>query len=218
LRRRYWFIPALIASVLVSGAFFVKASLTHAAHNSAPTTFDPYLHRPTGELADPVNLVFRGAGVDTVAQDVQRVLGWPKVDGSAMIFYDQGLTKETAYQFGLDLGNGARQHIRLEQSGTADGQSYVLAGVHRDDTVACGHVGHFFDQERDVVAGAFAAAGYSVTFHQYENTQPGRQCDGSLTAGNGTVAIIDLSGKPLSSKRALAPVGGPFPPIDLSLP
>jgi hypothetical protein len=218
LRRRLWFGPALIVPVILSGAFFARAPLTHAAHGSAPSRFDPYLHRTTGELADPVNLIFRGGDVDTVAQAVRRVLDWPQVQGSAMVFYDRGLTRDTAYQFGMDLGNGARQHLRLERIGTADGQPYVLAGVHRDDTLACGHVGHFFDQERDVVAGAFAAAGYHVTLRRLENTQPGPQCDGSFSAGDGTVAIIDLGDKPTTSLRAIAPVGGPFPPIDLALP
>lgn len=218
MRRRFWFVPALLAPVVVSGAFFAKTSLTHAARGTVPSRFDPYLHRTTGELADPVNLIFRGAAVDTVAKTVQRLLDWPQADGSAMIFYDHGLTRDTAYQFAMNLGAGARQHLRLERIGAAAGQPYVLAGVHRDDTVACGHVGRFFDQERDVVAGAFTAAGYRVTYRRLDNTQPGRQCDGSLTAGDGTVAIIDLGGTSLSSLRPIAPVGGPFPPIDLTLP
>jgi hypothetical protein len=218
LRRRLWFILAFLAPAVVAGALLANSSLTHAARSGGTTRFDPYLHRTNGDLADPINLIFRGTDEAAVAQTVQRVLGWSRVQGSAMFFYDQGSTHQTAWQFGFDLGQGSRLHMRLEQAGTAGGHPYVLAGVHRDDLVACGHVGHFFDQERDAVATAFSSLGYKVTIRRLDNTRPGLQCDGSLTAGDGTAAIIDLSSRALPAERALLPVGGPFPPFYLALP
>ncbi|HZQ37066.1 MAG TPA: hypothetical protein VFD32_14135 [Dehalococcoidia bacterium] len=155
--------------------------------------FDPYLHRSSGALADPVNLIFRGS-LSQAEQAVPRVLGWQPVQGSMMVFYDHGEHVRTGAQFGLNLPGGSRFHLRLEAVTGAHGASYVLAGVHRDDLTACGHVGRAFNAARDLVAGQFAQAGYTVTREYLGNTTPGRQCDGSFTAGDGAAAVIDLTG------------------------
>src|SRR5439155_15076715 len=110
-----------------------------------------------------------------------RVLGWPQVQGSAMMFEDQGTARPTAWQFGLPLANNARLHLRIEEATGSGREAYVLVGVHRDDTVACGHVGHNFDSTRNTVAGAFERAGYQVTIMHLGNVEPARQCDGSMT-------------------------------------
>ena len=176
----------LISALLASGGFL------HASSAGLPGAFDPYIHRSGGEPADPVNLIFRGAGADTVAQLAQRVLGWPVVAGSPMDFIDEEHIHPTAWQLGNDLGHGSRYHLRIESITVADGQSYPLAAVHRDDSVACGHVGRAFDQVRDIVAHGFADAGYHVTMVWLGNTNGGPQCDGSRTSGGGEAAIIDI--------------------------
>ncbi|HEY7295486.1 MAG TPA: hypothetical protein VH916_10615 [Dehalococcoidia bacterium] len=153
--------------------------------------FDPYLYRVTGERADPINVLFRGDLVATTAA-VQQVLGWYPVEGSAMIFRDGSGAHATAVQLGFDLPHASRYHIRLGAVEQQGGQDYVLAGVHRDDTMTCGHVGLAFDEVRDLVVTTFAQAGYATSRLGLDNTQPGPQCDGRSTAGDGTAVIIDL--------------------------
>jgi hypothetical protein len=109
-----------------------------------------------------------------------------------MDFYDQGRVHPVAWQLAQDLGNGSRYHMRIEAIGPTDGQSYTLAAVHRDDSVACGHVGRAFDQVRDLVVHAFEDAGYPVTMVWLGNIDDGPQCDGSRTSGGGAAAIIDI--------------------------
>jgi len=188
-----WSLRGARTLALLLSALFASGGFLHAHSTDLPGSFDPYIHRSSGQPADPVNLIFRGADADTAAQLAQRVLGWPVVAGSPMQFTDQGHDHPTAWQLGHDLGHGSRYHLRIEAIGAADGQSYTLAAVHRDDLVACGHVGRAFDEVRDIVVRAFADAGYSVSMVWLGNTEDGLQCDGSRTAGGGAAAIIDLS-------------------------
>lgn len=162
-------------------------------HDVSSAAFDPYLHRSSGALADPVNLIFRGS-LSQAEAAVPHVLGWQPVQGSMMVFYDHGQHLRTGAQFGLNLPGGSRFHLRLEAVTGVRGASYVLAGVHRDDLTACGHVGRAFNAARDLVAGQFAQAGYTVTREYLGNTTSGQQCDGSFSAGDGTAAVIDLTG------------------------
>ncbi len=185
-----------LAAIVIVTALAVPcttaARLALAGDSDHSSAFDPYLHRSSGALADPVNLIFRGS-LGQAEQAVPQVLGWQPVQGSMMIFYDHGQRLQTGAQFGLNLPGGSRFHLRLEAVTGAHGASYVLAGVHRDDLAACGHVGRAFDAARDLVAGQFARAGYTVTREYLGNTTPGRQCDGSFSAGDGSAVLIDLA-------------------------
>ncbi len=168
------------------------ARLAFAGDRDDSSSFDPYLHRPSGVLADPVNLIFRGS-LGQAEQAVPQVLGWQPVQGSMMVFYDHGQRLQTGAQFGLNLPGGSRFHLRLEAVTGLHGASYVLAGVHRDDLTACGHVGRAFDAARDLVAGQFTQAGYTVSREYLGNTTPSRQCDGSFSAGDGGAVLVDLT-------------------------
>ena len=180
---------ALLVATLVATAGF-----SHANDSGLPGVFDPYIHRASsGAAADPINLIFRGASADTVLHSAEQTLDWTPVAGSPMDFLDASHTRASGWQLGYDLGQGSRYHMRIEAVSTLDGQSYVLAAVHRDDTVACGHVGRAFDRAREVVAQAYVAAGYTVSTVWLGNTTPGPQCDGSRTAGDGSAVIINLA-------------------------
>lgn len=157
-----------------------------------PSGFGPYIHRANSAAADPVNLIFRGADPDTVSLLVQDLLGWQPIPGSAMTFLVEGKARGTRWQLGVDLPNGSRLHIRIQDVLAGDSQGYVLAAIHRDDTVPCGHVGRGFDETRDLVGEYFAAAGYAVHRVRLGNAHPGRHCDGSLTGGDGEALLIDL--------------------------
>ncbi len=201
---RAWRRPAVLLAVcLLACACTAAVRLVRADEGDELDSFNPYLHRTTGELADPVNLIFRGDLATTMVA-VPAVLGWQPVAGSEMIFIDHDSTRATAAQFGLELGNGSRYHVRLEAVERQAGQTYVLAGVHRDDSVACGHVGRAFDLTRDLVAGSFEQAGYAASRLSLKNIESGRQCDGSFTFGDGTAVVIDLSHRP-----AVAPASAP---------
>ncbi|MER3420895.1 MAG: hypothetical protein C4290_10385 [Chloroflexota bacterium] len=181
---------ALLVSLLAGAALL--ADLVSAGPVELPTGFDPYLHRPSMAVADPINLVFLNADPDQVAAAVRAVLGWQPIPGSPMLFlvHDQALP--TRWQLGVSLGGGSRVHLRVSAAPGGD-HAFVLAAVHRDDPVACGHVGRAFDEMRDVVASAFTAAGYAVTLVSLGNTGTARHCDGTVNGGDGRVAIIDLN-------------------------
>lgn len=207
--------PALLALGLLLLVVFAVARPhsrpARAANSGLAGRFDPYLHRrATDALADPVNLVFLNATPDQVAHAAMQVLGWNETLGDQMTFIDGGVHRPVAYQIAADLGWGARLHMRVE-GGDVDGTTYVLAGVHRDDTVGCGHVGHYFDDARATVAAAFERQGYSVTFLTLANTTPGPQCNGAMTAGDGVAAVIDLASGTLPAQPPALPAGHLLP-------
>ena len=192
------FLVLAVALLLLAPVSLAVAGLT-GTPEAAPSAefvpnFDPYIYRMNGSAADPINLIFRVGDAERVAEAVQRVLGWRPVAGSPMLFRDRGQERPTVRHFGLVLGGGVRLHMRIEAITAADGQDYVLAAVHRDASVPCGHTGGAFDETRDLVAGAFAAAGYKVTRVRLGNTAAGRHCDGSTTGGDGAAAMIALDG------------------------
>jgi hypothetical protein len=169
----------------------------------APTGFEPYIYRATGERADPVNIIFLHTDGTTAAAASERVLGWRMVVASGMNFKQKsGGTRPTSRQLAADIGPGSRFHMRIQAVPLTDTQTYVLASVHRDETVACGHVGRGFDETRDLVARTFAEAGYRVAYVDIGNTNSGLHCDGSRVPGDGRAVLIDLSH---------------FPRVDLSL-
>jgi hypothetical protein len=167
----------------------------HAAAEDVPLTegFAPYLYRKNGQAADPVNIMFRTSDGKSAAKAVRDVLGWLPVSSTPMNFIDADKTRPTGWQFYLPLDAGARFHLRIESVTPADGRDYVLAAVHHDLLADCGHLGTAFDAMRDYVAHAFTEAGYRVETTTLGNTQPGRQCNGTFTAGDGRVAVIDLT-------------------------
>lgn len=216
--RRVRPVVLLAALVLLVSSLAVRTHFRTASASDSDLAgrFDPYLHRPgTGDLADPVNLVFRGGTPQQAAQAVEQVLGWTVTQGGDMTFTDAGQLHPTAVQIGSDLGWGARLHMRIEGATSADGQGYVLAGVHRDDMYGCGHIGHYFSEARDTVARGFAADGYTVTYLPLKNTAPGPQCNGTQTAGDGVAAIIDLASSTPPAQPPVLPAGHLLPPINL---
>jgi hypothetical protein len=155
--------------------------------------FTHYLYRNNGQPADPINLMFRTGDGRSVAKAVRDVLGWVPVNSTPMDFRHASGTRPTGWQFNLPLEAGVRFHLRVEAVTPSDQRDYVLAAVHQDVPARCGHLGTSFDVMREHVAQAFAKAGYQVETITLDNTQPGRQCDGSYTAGDGRLTIIDLT-------------------------
>ena len=172
-----------------------------------PAGIEPYIYRPTGERADPVNLIFLHTDANTVSAAIERVLGWKPVVASGMSFRERTGTRPTSRQLAAEISPQSRFHIRIQAVPITDLQTHVLASVHRDDTVACGHVGRAFDEMRDLVARAFAEAGHPVRVVELGNTASGLHCDGSRVAGDGAAALIDLSSLP----RVDAPIGNRVP-------
>lgn len=161
-----------------------------------PVGIEPYIFRPSGERADPVNLIFLHTDAATASAMIERVLGWRPVVASGMMFRQRAGLRPTARQLAAEISPQMRYHIRLQAVAVTDTQTYVLASVHRDDTAACGHVGRAFDEMRDLVARAFADAGHQVERVDLANTTPGLHCDGSRVGGDGLAALIDLSRVP----------------------
>ncbi len=202
-RRRRITLGGLAAGAVDLAALALVVFVTFRLYTIAtasPLPFEPYLSRSDGSRADPVNIVFESAqpGIDSsrAATTVQNVLGWYEVAGEPMSFTVAGARQATAYQFGLDLGGGARIHLRIAAVTADDRQIHVLAAVHRDEPAGCGHVGRAFDESRDQVAAAFRTAGYSVTQLDLGNAASGRHCDASQTPGDGKAIVIRLSDVP----------------------
>jgi hypothetical protein len=189
---RWWHAGAAALLLSLMAGTALLAELVSAGSPNLPTGFDPYLHRPSMAVADPVNLVFLNADPDQVAAAVRAVLGWQPIPGSPMLFLVHDQVLPTRWQLGTSLGGGSRAHLRVQDAAPGGERSFVLAAVHRDDPVSCGHVGRAFDEMRDLVAGAFSAAGYPVTLVSVGNTGTARHCDGTVNGGDGRVAIIDL--------------------------
>ncbi|MGH2585807.1 MAG: hypothetical protein ACRDJE_12910 [Dehalococcoidia bacterium] len=181
-------------------AHHAEGSATTAAPDAslleAPKGFDPYIYRPTGELADPINVIFLHTDAATAAAAVERVLGWRPVVASSMTFKQRNGTRPTFRQLAADLGPGSRYHMRIQAVPITDTQTYVLASVHRDETAPCGHVGRGFDEMRDLVAERFTEAGFPARLEDLGNTTAGRHCDGSYVGGDGRAVLIDLSHVP----------------------
>lgn len=161
-----------------------------------PTGFDPYIYRPTGELADPVNIIFLHTDGATAAAVSERVLGWRSATAAGMTFKNKTSARPTYRHLVADLSTQVRWHMRIQTVPLSDTQTYVLASVHRDDSAPCGHVGRGFDETRDIVARAFAEAGFPTRIVDLDNTAAGQHCDGSRVGGDGTAVLIDLSSAP----------------------
>jgi hypothetical protein len=186
-----------------------RSASVHASGSAlAARDFAPYLHRSSNDaLADPINLICQGGTPRQAARSITQVLGWTDVSGSSMTFQDGGARHPAGWQLGVDLGSGDRLHIRIEGDTNLGGNGYELAGVHHDTKRACGHVGGDFDASRDLVARAYAADGYTVTYLALDNTQASQQCDGSDSAGDGQVAVIDLASSTLPLHPPAVPIG-----------
>ena len=215
-RARPVLVVAALTLLVCTLAAHPRFHTARASDSDLMGRFDPYLHRPdTGALADPVNLIFRDGTPEQAAQAVQQVLGWGVTTGGDMTFTDGGHLHPTAVQIGSDLGWGARLHMRIEGATSADGSGYVLAGVHRDDMYGCGHIGHYFDEARDTVARTFIANGYNVTYLSLKNTTACPQCNGTMTAGDGVAAVIDLASSTPPAQAPVLPAGHLLPPVEL---
>lgn len=218
-------LPFFVVVVLLCGALLLpeaRGASSSAADSSqpgeaavgvlqpdleAPVGFDPYIFRPTGERADPVNLIFLHTDAATVSKAIERVLGWRPVVASNMTFRRGERQRPTARQLIADLSGGSRYHIRIQAVPVTDTQTYVLASVHRDDNAACGHVGRAFDDTRDLVARAFAEAGFAIRAIDLDNVASGAHCDGSRVAGDGRAVLVDLSRVPRAEPTRYRVIG-----------
>lgn len=192
-RYRRWLVLAAVLPAVLASAVFTISGFVGAQTPDSPAGFDPYIHRPDGASADPVNLIFRGKNSDGVAAEVASVMGWRFIQGSPMSFQYQNADQPTAWQLGVDLGDGSRLHMRIQTVPDEARPGFVLAAVHQDNSVSCGHIGVGFDKVRDMIAQQFANAGHHVSELRIGNTRTGRHCDGTENGGDGVAVIIDLN-------------------------
>lgn len=192
----------MAAVALAIGAALFHGYPLHRAARAEDGGVGRYLLRESGETADPVNIIFAGEadGIDVAAR-VSQVLRWTPVQGSRMAFTSGTSTVWTQAQLGAAMSGGARRHLRLAAAPmpSAEWGPITLAAVHRDQPVTCGHAGRAFDQQRDEIAVAMQRAGFAVSWTWLGNDGPVRHCDGSVTHGDGWVAVIDLTSGPAST-------------------
>lgn len=199
----------LLGSIAFVPAFLLlnlSTSLGHADSPPARTVLgrrasalnelqvDPYLLRPTGQRADPINLLFLGSdNVEAVADLVSSVMGWSESSGGLMFFLQGGEAKPQDAQVTSTPENGRRYHLRLKAGqGLIDGQPFILGAVHTDYTRPCGHVGREFNNAREVLRAELAWAGLRVEIESWGNTEAISHCDGSTVAGDGFIVVVML--------------------------
>jgi hypothetical protein len=155
---------------------------------------NPYIARPTGQRADPINLMFVGTNDASVAANlITNVFGWRENDGGTMYFAQRGEVAGHDRQVASVAEGGRRYHVRLKSgAGTIDGQPFILGAVHMDYNVTCGHVGREFNDARNLVMVELMHRGYEVETRPWGNTETTRHCDSSDTRSDGHVAIIRM--------------------------
>ena len=155
---------------------------------------NPYIARPTGQRADPVNIIFLGSNdVEAVSRVLSEAFGWRDGGGGNMLFAQRGEPAVQDRQLTSQMENGRRFHIRLKAGqDTIHGWPYILAAIHADYNSACGHVGREFNTARDFLMVELVKRGFSLRTESWGNTEPARHCDGSDTAGDGTIAVFTL--------------------------
>jgi hypothetical protein len=193
---------ALSFGFAAGGATGSDPAVEVAVDAAVPRNFDldsllvsPYIARPTGQRADPINVIFVGTNdASVVANLVTNVFGWRDNDGGTMYFAQRGEVASHDRQVASATEDGKRYHIRLKSGvGTFEGQPFVLGAVHMDYNVACGHAGREFDGARNLVMMELMRRGYEVETQPWDNTEPARHCDGSQTRSDGQVAIIHFT-------------------------
>lgn len=200
-----WLLTTLALSL--GFLFLVTNKAAEPAHASTPDpalgrragtltdlTVYPYLLRASGQRADPINLLFVGTtNVQAVAALIRDTLGWRSDSGSTMFFVQGNEIQPQDAQVASSEENGRRYHLRLKLGqGLVAGKPFILGAVHVDERAGCGHVGREFDAARDFLKAELAWSGLRVEVEPWNNTGPARHCDGSETAGDGLLAVVEL--------------------------
>lgn len=207
-------IAARLASIVALGpGFFLSGLTTPPLEALGPDSSDfqeierslsgiyPYLVRPTGQRADPINILFIGTNdVQVITALTRETFGWTVEGGGMMYFAQSNDLKPQDAQLTSPENSGVRFHLRLKTGqGLLGDQPFVLGAVHTDYPVRCGHVGRDFDSDRDLLAFHFSQKGLTTAKIGWGNTARVRHCNGELNAGDGLVSVIQL--------RATAPDG-----------
>jgi hypothetical protein len=191
----------LVLAVLVGVAWASPAAAP--AHSDV---VEPYTQRscPVGSArSDPVNVLFHDWGTwGRAVSQLGAHARWTDASGSGQSFVDHGTCAPMHAQ--RASGHGSRFHVRLRGQHWDPALGWTaLAAVHHEDLVVfpvpCGHAvdangsrGSGFDQGRDELLRAFAAAGHGVSLVWWGNTQSFKQCDGDWASSDGWAALIRL--------------------------
>ena len=192
-----------VVSLLVAGCGLATAAATSAHFDASGR----YTHRacPVGASTrtDPVNVVFQSWGTwGRAASQIESHAAWTSTSGSDQLFVDHGACSVQHAQ--RASGEGSRFHVRLRGQHWDPALGWAAAAAaHHEDLVLfplpCGHAvdangpgGSGFDQGRDALEAAFAAAGHATSRAWWGNTQSFKQCDGDYAAADGWMLFIGL--------------------------
>jgi hypothetical protein len=165
-------------------------------HSGCPAT--------ASNRVDPINVVLTDWGTwGRAVSQIESHAGWRATSGSTQSFADHGSCYPMHAQ--RASGEGSRFHVRVRGQPPDPSLGWIAAaGAHHEDVVTfpvpCGHAvdsngpgGSGFDQGRDELELAFAAAGgHLVERVWWGNTQSFRQCDGDYAGSDGWTAFIEL--------------------------
>lgn len=189
-------LPAAIAALALpvpAPAHFDSAD--RYTHGACPAT--------SANRVDPLNILFRSWGTyGRALSQTQSHAGWADDGGSAQYFFDHG---SCALMHGQRASAGviwSRFHVRVrgQHEDSTLGWTAIGDAHHEDLVLTCGHAvdsngpeGSGFDQGRNELRAAMAAAGHAVsTGNWWGNTQNFKQCDGDLAGSNGYTTYITL--------------------------
>jgi hypothetical protein len=194
-----------VAALVVPAAFLALAlAFPVAAHFDGS---DRYTHTgcpaSSANRVDPLNVLFRAWGTyGRALAQVQSHAGWADDGGSAQYFVDHA---SCSLMHGQRASAGmlrSRFHVRVRGQHEDPSLGWTATGdAHHEDLVlTCGHAvdsngpgGSGFDQGRNELRAAMAAAGHAITTgNWWGNTQNFKQCDGDLAGSNGYTTYITL--------------------------
>lgn len=159
------------------------------------STFREYTYAASNCVTkkDPMNFYY-GAGLGTIPVAVQKTetvgqMSWNPIASNQWMF-DDGACQIQDFQRASGI-TGNKDHTRLNQGRWIDPQfTHITASpMHHDILALCGDVADSFNATRNVVAQRFQNAGYFAVFSFTGNVQGMIQCDGRVTASDGSYVL-----------------------------
>lgn len=189
-------LPALLVALALAVPAPAHFDVTDRyTHGSCPAT--------SGNRVDPLNVLFTTWGTHGRALAQTRShAGWSDEGGSAQTFVDHATCSSMHGQRASASIFRSRFHVRVRGQHEDANLGWAATGDahHEDFVLTCGHAvdangpgGSGFDQGRNELREAMAAAGHAVsTGNWWGNTQNFKQCDGDLAGSNGYTTYITL--------------------------
>ena len=145
-------------------------------------------------IKDPMNFYFGKAlgTLDAATDVIVNTVSWrANPVASDQWFHDDGVCQKQDRQRAEFIVAAGRHHTRLNQGRWIDPQfTHITASpMHHDSITTCGDVADSFNSSRNLAAQRIQAAGWFAVFSFTGNNLGIRQCDGRITASDGSYVL-----------------------------